>query len=107
MDPDKQATAGAEPVNTAATKVDDTGLHVVQRGAHVSGSDIDEDSIEGFDADRMKARTLLTADEEKKLLRKIDWHIMPLCSLMFLFKVYHTLVLDSARALTIPEHGRR
>ncbi|KAI0186088.1 major facilitator superfamily domain-containing protein [Xylaria flabelliformis] len=43
-------------------------------------------TILGFDNERMRARTALTAEEEKKLLRRIDWHLMPLCSLIFLFK---------------------
>jgi hypothetical protein len=86
MDPDKNVAIADEPIHTADTKIDDNGLHLAQRGGRVVGSDIDENSIQGFEVDRMKARTLLTADEEKKLLRKIDWHIMPLCSLMFLFK---------------------
>lgn len=47
----------------------------------------DEDASSPSQVDEQTAaRTLLTADEEKKLLRRIDWHLMPLCSLMFLFK---------------------
>ncbi|KAL1986810.1 hypothetical protein VTN96DRAFT_5463 [Rasamsonia emersonii] len=34
----------------------------------------------------MRARAALTAEEEKRLLRRIDWRLMPLCSLMFLLK---------------------
>lgn len=61
-----------------------SNLHVVQRGQLL---DIDfDDSITGFAADRMRARALLTYEEEKKLLRRIDWHIMPLCAIMFLLK---------------------
>lgn len=45
-----------------------------------------DQTIQGFDAERMRARTILTAEEERKLIRRIDWHLMPLCSLMFLFK---------------------
>ncbi|KAK8052277.1 transporter [Apiospora rasikravindrae] len=35
---------------------------------------------------RSRARQLLTPEEEKKLLRRIDWHLMPLCSIIFMFK---------------------
>lgn len=38
------------------------------------------------DPELMSGRTLLTAHEEKKLLRKIDWRLMTLCSLIFMFK---------------------
>ena len=101
MDADKYATAGAAPIHAPETKVDDKGLHLAQRGGQVAGSDIDEDSIQGFEADRMKARTLLTADEEKKLLRRIDWHIMPLCSLMFLFKNMDADNISNARIMNL------
>ena len=33
-----------------------------------------------------QARDLLTPEEERKLLRRIDWHLMPLCSIIFMFK---------------------
>jgi hypothetical protein len=59
-------------------------LHFVKRGELLS-----EDallSISGFEAERMRARALLTVEQEKKLLRRIDWRIMPLCALMFLMK---------------------
>lgn len=36
--------------------------------------------------ERSRARQLLTPEEEKKLLRRIDWHLMPLCSIIFMFK---------------------
>lgn len=61
------------------------GLHLVRRGETVQDSAISED-IAGYDAERMKARTLLTFQEEKKLLRRIDWHIMPWVSIVFLLK---------------------
>jgi hypothetical protein len=61
------------------------GFYRAARGVEIA--DIGGDQvIEGFDAERMRARTSLTADEEKTLIRRIDWHLMPLCSLMFLFK---------------------
>ena len=61
-------------------------LHYVRRGeAFEDGSSI-QDSIKGYDPDLMTGRTLLTVEEEKKLLRKIDWRLMTLCSLIFMFK---------------------
>ncbi|KAK8060880.1 pantothenate transporter [Apiospora saccharicola] len=43
------------------------------------------DFLTGGD-ERSRARQLLTPEEEKKLLRRIDWHLMPLCSIIFMFK---------------------
>lgn len=60
-------------------------IHYAKRGEIISQLPVDE-AIDGFQADSQGARTLLTAEEEKKLLRRIDWHLMPLCSLIFMFK---------------------
>ena len=62
-----------------------TALHLVRRGQALD-EDAVSDDIVGYDAERMRARAALTFQEEKKLLRRIDWHIMPLVSLMFLLK---------------------
>lgn len=99
MDQDKNGTATAEHMTAAEMKNTENGLHLAQRGEGVVGSDVDDDSIRGFEADRMKARTLLTAEKEKKVLRKIDWHIMPLCSLMFLFKNMDADNISNARIM--------
>ena len=64
---------------------DQPDFHYIKRGEAI-GDVVNTEAIEGFDVSLMAARTLLTVEEEKKLLRRIDWHLMPLCSLMFLFK---------------------
>ncbi|KAE8325970.1 major facilitator superfamily domain-containing protein [Aspergillus sergii] len=61
-------------------------LHYASRGQALSDESTGAGNIAGFDAEWMRARTSLTADEEKKLLRRVDWHIMPLCAIMFLLK---------------------
>lgn len=38
-----------------------------------------DQAIQGFDAERMRARTYLTTAEEKKLIRRIDWHLLCSC----------------------------
>ncbi|KAI1185563.1 major facilitator superfamily domain-containing protein [Nemania serpens] len=58
-----------------------------------------DQTIQGFDAERMRARTILTAEEERKLIRRIDWHLMPLCSLMFLFKNMDSDNVSNARIM--------
>ncbi|GMF71980.1 unnamed protein product [Aspergillus oryzae] len=64
----------------------DNTLHYASRGQALSDESTGAGDIAGFDAEWMRARTSLTADEEKKLLRRVDWHIMPLCAIMFLLK---------------------
>jgi len=59
-------------------------LHYAKRGQILEDNAFA--GVSGVEAERMRARTLLTAEQEKKLLRRIDWHIMPLCALMFLMK---------------------
>lgn len=60
-------------------------LHFVRRGEDL-GETSSQSEIDGYDPELMSGRTLLTAEEEKKLLRKIDWRLMTLCSLIFMFK---------------------
>ncbi|KAK4496681.1 hypothetical protein PRZ48_012663 [Zasmidium cellare] len=62
-------------------------LHVVTRGTEPAKQLEDIDGqIVGFDASLMAARTSLTGDEEKRLLRRLDWRILPLMPLMYVFK---------------------
>ncbi|KAL5335308.1 hypothetical protein BJX70DRAFT_328319 [Aspergillus crustosus] len=61
-------------------------LHFVRRGEPFAEGSSSQGSIEGYDPELMSGRTLLTAEEEKKLLRRIDWRLMSLCSLIFMFK---------------------
>lgn len=61
-------------------------LHFARRGQALAEALSSQESIEGYDPELMNGRTLLTAEEEKKLLRKIDWRLMTLCSLIFMFK---------------------
>src|SRR5688572_13056674 len=58
------------------------GVTYVERGGQV-GEGV---AAEGFDADRMRDRSLLTAEQEKKLLRRVDIRLMTICSLLFLMK---------------------
>lgn len=83
-----------------APKLDDSTLHYARRGEEVL--DQDTDLIVGYEADQMRARTLLTYEEEKKLLRRIDWHIMPLLAFAFLLKNLDANNVTNAR---IMNHG--
>ncbi|KAF1960386.1 putative pantothenate transporter [Byssothecium circinans] len=74
-------------VSTRITGESSSGIHYARHGSLVAeeAAKVDE-SIDGYDNGRMRARTLLTAEEEKRLMRRIDWRLMTLCSIMFLLK---------------------
>ncbi|KAL5322572.1 hypothetical protein ACEPPN_010545 [Leptodophora sp. 'Broadleaf-Isolate-01'] len=85
-------------VATEGISEDDKGkLHYVRRGQEID--DHDTDLIAGYEADHMRARALLTSEEEKKLLRRIDWHIMPLCAIAFLLKNIDANNVSNARIM--------
>ena len=88
------------PASTSTAVVEDpsSNLHYARRGSAVHDDTISSE-IEGFDAERMRARTLLTVEEEKKLLRKIDLRLMTLCSIMFLLKNIDADNVSNARIM--------
>lgn len=57
------------------------------------------DEVDDIDEERTRARLLLTPEEEKRLLRRIDWHLMPLCSLLFMFKNLDSDNVSNARIM--------
>lgn len=65
-------------VTTGALQVQEAGAQFpyARRGSTVDEQVISSESIEGFNNDRIRARTLLTAEEEKKLMHRIDWRLM-------------------------------
>jgi hypothetical protein len=87
-----------------APEIDDSQLHYVRRGQEVSDDALSTESIEGFEAEQMRARALLTYEEEKKLLRRIDWHIMPLCSIAFLLKNIDYTNVSNAKIMNTGTH---
>ena len=73
-------------------------LHIVPRNdAPANYATAQNEDIVGYDADLMRDRTLLSNVEEKKLIRRIDWHLIPLLSVMYAVKT-----IDAANVLTIP-----
>ncbi|KAJ4376112.1 hypothetical protein N0V83_001393 [Neocucurbitaria cava] len=85
-------------ISAPVTEDPNSGLHYARRGSLANDQAVDS-QIEGYDAERMRARTLLTAEEEKKLLRKVDWHLMTLCSIMFLLKNIDADNVSNARIM--------
>jgi hypothetical protein len=68
---------------------DSRKLHLVSRGEALpryDGVSEDQDIIEGYDASLMRDRNALSAAEEKKLLRRIDWRLLPLLAIMYIVK---------------------
>ncbi|KAE8449797.1 hypothetical protein EG329_007572 [Mollisiaceae sp. DMI_Dod_QoI] len=83
---DEKTVLETETSFPITTSHQNDGLHFVTRGKVVSDDEDSDEAITGYDANQMRARALLSYDEEKKLFRRIDWHLMPLMSLMYLLK---------------------
>ncbi|KAL3487468.1 major facilitator superfamily domain-containing protein [Aspergillus germanicus] len=92
-------TATATGIDTTSDKGANHELHFARRGESLAEASSSQESIEGYDPELMSGRTLLTAEEEKKLLRRIDWRLMSLCSLIFMFKNLDSNNLSNARIM--------
>ncbi|CAH0048191.1 unnamed protein product [Clonostachys solani] len=75
-----------------------SGLTYARRGEEVDDATVAQ-GVDGFDAERMRDRALLTAEEEKKLMRRVDWRIMTVCSLLFLLKNLDSDNISNARIM--------
>jgi hypothetical protein len=73
-------------------------LHYARRGS-LADNRVASDNIKGYDADRMRGRTWLSVEEEKRLIRKIDLRLMTLCSIMFLLKNIDADNVSNARIM--------
>lgn len=73
----------------------DAGITLAQRGV----TSDDEVTGDEEDAIRRHNRTLLSAQEEKALLRRIDWRIMTICSVLFLLKNIDADNISNARIM--------
>ncbi|KAJ5445241.1 Glucose/ribitol dehydrogenase [Penicillium cf. griseofulvum] len=68
----------------------------------------DEEFIPGYDAILMGALATLSSAEEKKLLRRIDWHLIPLLAVMYMLKsvdftnVSYARIMDRGTPHNIP-----
>lgn len=61
-------------------------LHYVSRNEDSSLHEYDGETIPGYNADLMRARASLSSVEEKKLLRRVDWHLIPLLAVIYMVK---------------------
>ncbi|KAJ4210974.1 hypothetical protein NW759_013005 [Fusarium solani] len=72
---------------------------VVARGDPLSSSDDVRGEITGYDDSLMRARAALSSAEEKKLLRRIDWHLIPLLAIMYMVKTIDASNVSNARIM--------
>ena len=70
-------------------------ITLAQRGV----VDHDNATAQTEDETARRNRTLLSAQEEKALLRRIDWRIMTICSLLFLLKNIDADNISNARIM--------
>ncbi|KAF4949485.1 hypothetical protein FSARC_13469 [Fusarium sarcochroum] len=71
----------------------------VDRGDTLSSSEDVRDDITGYDNTLMKARATLSSQEEKKLLRRMDWHLIPLLAVMYMVKSIDASNVSNARIM--------
>ncbi|KAI1386745.1 putative pantothenate transporter [Hypoxylon trugodes] len=91
------AITSSEATGSSSSSSVDDGFHHARRGEEAD--EASNEDIDGYDAERMRARTALSAEEEKKLIRRIDWHLMPLCSIIFMFKNLDSDNVSNARIM--------
>lgn len=99
--PQKVSTAPAD--STSDSSRDDTrqpsdGLTLARRGQQINES-LSPQDVDGYDVSRMRDRALLSAEEEKALMRRIDWRMMTICSLLFLMKNLDADNISNARIM--------
>ncbi|KAF5235626.1 hypothetical protein FANTH_11645 [Fusarium anthophilum] len=73
--------------------------NTVTRGESIPTSDDVNENIVGYDGRLMGARTRLSSQQEKKLLRRIDWHLIPLLSVMYMVKSIDASNVSNARIM--------
>ena len=60
-----------------------------------------QNAIVGYDATLMRARATLSTEDEKKLLRRIDWHLLPLLAVMYAVKTIDAANVGSLFSLIL------
>jgi hypothetical protein len=95
---DDKASTITPPRETSIPSSQDTKsarITLAQRGV----SDNEVAAAQTEDEVARRNRTLLSAQEEKALLRRIDWRIMTVCSLLFLLKNIDADNISNARIM--------
>ncbi|KAJ5704938.1 hypothetical protein N7536_000627 [Penicillium majusculum] len=73
-------------------------VHYVNRNGDDTPKSFEE-VIPGYDATLMGARATLSSAEEKKLLRRIDWHLIPLLAVIYMLKSVDFTNVSYARTM--------
>ncbi|KAA8642883.1 hypothetical protein EYZ11_007795 [Aspergillus tanneri] len=74
-------------------------VHLVARDENGEFPTYDQRLIPGYDANLMRARAALSSDEEKQVLRRIDWHLIPLLAVMYMVKTIDSNNVSNARVM--------
>jgi hypothetical protein len=93
----------AAPLSNASISEDTTPPHTTknssillsQRGVLAEDGEVPQTEEET----RRRNRTLLSTEEEKALLQRIDWRIMTICSILFLLKNIDSDNISNARIM--------
>lgn len=64
----------------------DNNMHFVSRKENGSLHEYEDHIIPGYDANLMRARASFSSAEETRLLRRIDWHLIPLLAIIYMVK---------------------
>ncbi|KAL1891691.1 hypothetical protein Sste5346_007440 [Sporothrix stenoceras] len=104
VDEKNVGSSSTDAVDVEPAQPTSTGYHVVTRSAKnedgdVSAGQIGDIAIAGYDAAVMSARASLSADEENKLFRQIDWRLLPLLSVIYMVKTIDAANLSNARIM--------
>jgi len=84
------------PVDTSSSHdIKTANITFAQRGV----TDDEDTATQTEEETARRNRTLLSAQEEKALLRRIDWRIMTICSLLFLLKNIDADNISNARIM--------
>lgn len=83
---DEKALSISSPTPEIEPPIGKGNLHLVSRNEEQAQINDSREHIVGFDASLMGARATLSSAEEKKLLRRMDWHLLPLLAVMYMVK---------------------
>lgn len=108
---DEKAVSISSPTPEIEPSTGKGNLHLITRSDEPPQFNDSREHIVGFNASLMGARATLSSAEEKKLLRRIDWHLLPLLAVMYMIKtvdftnvrVYTPFVLLICPMLTLDQ----
>lgn len=76
----------SNPSTVPVSTNQNNNLHLVDRNGVDRPEQSGDGLISGYNSTLMGARTTLSSGDEKKLLRRIDWHLIPLLAVIYMLK---------------------